>query len=303
MSPASRETTRTQPTQVPSEVFVVSALSSGSDSVAKGYVNEVPAQFLIDTGSAVTVISNELWEKSKRGGAQLRPNTGQKLANASGDFLQLRGRADIHFSLEGVTFTTEALIADSLTTDVVLGRNFLRAEECTIEMKRPNDVLHFHKSGIVVELSGGDSESELVSSHAENVPPATQELEVKEQLEDEDSCNRLAEDGKQGQSDALVTQVGVKDTCQICLPKVLPNSKPQALQDAGVKRQAAGTPKLNLKEWPLQTDAYPTGCKDRMTPLTTNVRNAKYTVWDPGGLNEFGTNSQKEGSNVTERGL
>lgn len=39
---------------------VVNALSPGLDFVVRGYGNNVPAKFLVDTGAAVTVISSQL---------------------------------------------------------------------------------------------------------------------------------------------------------------------------------------------------------------------------------------------------
>ena len=57
MSPAlGNESTRTQPIGT----GIVNSLSPRTDCVASGYVNDIPARFLIDTGAAVTVISSQL---------------------------------------------------------------------------------------------------------------------------------------------------------------------------------------------------------------------------------------------------
>ena len=88
LSPAPREaTTGAQTTHENDYTSLVRALSEGKDFVAQGCVNNVLAEFLVDTEAAVTLIASQLWEKAKKEGAQLRPATGHRLVNVKGDFL------------------------------------------------------------------------------------------------------------------------------------------------------------------------------------------------------------------------
>ena len=63
------------------------AVSPVLEFIAQGYVNDISAKFLIDTGAAATVISSQLWERSRPEGAEL-VNQPQK-RSVQGDPLQL----------------------------------------------------------------------------------------------------------------------------------------------------------------------------------------------------------------------
>ena len=158
-------------------VPLVNSLSPGLDFVVQGYVNNVPAKFLIDTGAAATVISSELWEKSKLEGEQLTVPPGKRLVSVQGDPLQLKGSTQIEMSIGGVVFRTEAVVADSLTTDVILGRDFLKEKQCTIKMGKESSTLRFQDHGVTVNLDGADLGVEHVSiilDQGLHVPPCSE---------------------------------------------------------------------------------------------------------------------------------
>jgi len=56
------------------------------------------------------------------------------------------------------------MVPDSLTIDVILGREFLKSHQCTIEMCKTQDVLHFRKHGLTIPLGGRDSNRRFLMS-------------------------------------------------------------------------------------------------------------------------------------------
>ena len=70
---------------------VISTLSSGSLKV-NGEVNGVPLALLIDTGSPVTLISSDIWERLHGvGNLTLEPWNGQQFVGVNGSPLTVRG--------------------------------------------------------------------------------------------------------------------------------------------------------------------------------------------------------------------
>ena len=110
---------------------------------------------LVDTGAAATVLAKEVWDKAKTSEAQLAsPEQKTRLVGVQGSPLQLCGAAEVCLELGGETFPTKVIVANSLTTDVILGRDFLKAQQCTIELGETRDVLHFKERGIAVAIDG-----------------------------------------------------------------------------------------------------------------------------------------------------
>ena len=167
-------------TQQNTQGDLVSAFSKEPDFVVYGSVNGSSAQFLVDTGAAVTVISAQLWETAKQAEDLLDPMPTQKLLNVSGDALQLKGVAAIHVKIAGLEFSTNAVVVHSLAVDAILGRDFLRKEECTIELWGDKDILHFRKQGVTIELHRRNPTLRYVNvvlPHSVTIPPYS-EMEV-----------------------------------------------------------------------------------------------------------------------------
>ena len=177
MSPALREeSTRIQPIST----GIVNSLSPRTDCVASGYVNDIPAKFLIDTGAAVTVISSQLWDKSKCESSKLLEFTGTQLVSVQGDPLRVLGIGTITATVGQARFKVKAVVAESLTMGVILGRDVLQTEYCTIEMGKEGSTLNFKKQGIAVNMNTEQAVLNSVSIVIEqsiNIPPSC-ELEI-----------------------------------------------------------------------------------------------------------------------------
>ena len=133
------------------------SVSYDSNYLLEGRVNGVPASILADTGAAVTVMSKEFWDKAKGSSDHMQESVGKKLVGAQGIPLHLHGLVQVSIMVQGENFTTEAIVADSLTTDLILGRDFLRKNHCVMEMGKGGDVLHFRERGVTVPLNGKSS--------------------------------------------------------------------------------------------------------------------------------------------------
>ena len=127
------------------------SVSSQSDYVIQGQVNGVSINILVDTGAATTVLSARAWEKIGLS-TRLTP-TPKKLVGVQGNPLQLLGATRISIMLQEQEFTTDVTVADALTTDLILGRDFLKAQQCTIQMGKNQDVLLLQQFGMAIPLT------------------------------------------------------------------------------------------------------------------------------------------------------
>ena len=134
------------------------SVTSGMDYTLPGYINGVPGNLLVDTGAAATLLAKTVWDKAKTSGAQLETPAKMKLIGVQGIPLQLHGRAQVSIKLGDEVFVTRVIVADCLTTDVILGRDFLREHQCTIEMGGKKDVLHFKVRGMAIALDSKSPE-------------------------------------------------------------------------------------------------------------------------------------------------
>ena len=145
----------------------------------KGLVNSIPANILLDTGAAATVLSKSMWDRSKNHDAQLRCVADRRLVSVQGTPLHLHGSASIQLELPPETFNITAVVADTPTADVILGRDFLRRQNCTIEMKDSNDILHIKSRSQSIALVQSQSPCisanlNVVCQEAIVVPPCSE---------------------------------------------------------------------------------------------------------------------------------
>ena len=73
---------------------------------------------------------------------------GKKLVGAQGIPLQLHRTTTVQVNLQNEVFSTKVIVADQIATDLILGRDILRAHQCIIEMGKSNDVLRFKERGV-----------------------------------------------------------------------------------------------------------------------------------------------------------
>lgn len=75
-------------------------------------------------------MSKEFWDKAKGSNEQWREPRGKKLVGVQGIPLELHGVTQINIEMQGEQFATEATVAGSKTTDIILGQDFLWEHQC-----------------------------------------------------------------------------------------------------------------------------------------------------------------------------
>ena len=89
---------------------------------------------LIDTGSPVSILRGDLWDKSEQSGKKLNPWTGKPLVGVNGVPLAIRGCVLVEIKLLQERFQHQVLIVDSLMTEGILGMDFLNGNHCSIKL-------------------------------------------------------------------------------------------------------------------------------------------------------------------------
>ena len=105
---------------------------------------------VLDTGAAVTLLRKELWDLVKPQGGELEGWTGKRLVGVEGTALHVCGVARVQLMMGEKCFQPEAVVANGLTADVILGLDFLEANRCTIDLGEK--VLRFRDENLSVPL-------------------------------------------------------------------------------------------------------------------------------------------------------
>ena len=138
-----------------------------------GKLNNTPPSFDVDTGAAVTLISRELWDKA---GTQGWHGIGGGQRNSK-DHLRICSCG----TLAQASFPMRVIVVERITTEAILGMDFLTANDCTIHAGKK---LEFPSLGVSVPLTSHIPTTKRVTAKpgvflAEmvNIPP-TSKLEV-----------------------------------------------------------------------------------------------------------------------------
>ena len=111
---------------------MISIVNPSSSFSIAATINGVPVTFLLDTGSALTILNKAIWDKCKQSGEQLEPWHQQSLVGAEGTTLRVYGSACVQWKVEGKMFSHSVAVVDPLTTDAILGLDFLKG--CMIDL-------------------------------------------------------------------------------------------------------------------------------------------------------------------------
>ena len=115
-------------------------------------MNGVPANCLVDTGAVATILSKEIWDRME--GEQkplVERSPSSNLVGVQGTPLELVGSGDVNLSLRQHTYPTRVLVAKSLTTDLIFGRDFLMQHKCTVELGEKS-LLRLTKEGVALSF-------------------------------------------------------------------------------------------------------------------------------------------------------
>jgi len=103
--------------------------------------------FLIDTGASVTAIKASVFHQIPiHFGLELSPSPIDSLRAVSGAVMPVLGYTRIPFSIANDEYPFYALIIESLTYDVILGRDFLKFYKAKIDLAEHRLLLSYNPS-------------------------------------------------------------------------------------------------------------------------------------------------------------
>ena len=129
-------------TNIPAVIECLSSVCSSQSS------NQFSVSLLLDTGAAVSLLRKDKWDKIAAPESSLKPWNGPRLTGVEGSLLKVHGCYPICFRLSGEEFQWTMLIVDDLTTEGILGLDFLEANSCSVNMANSR-CIHFADKKIV----------------------------------------------------------------------------------------------------------------------------------------------------------
>ena len=102
---------------------------------------QLSVSLLLDTGAAVSLLRKDKWDLISSPDISLSPWNGPRLTGVEGSPLTVFGCSPIWIRLNGEVFQWTMLIVDQLTTEGILGLDFLEANSCSVNMA--NRCIHF----------------------------------------------------------------------------------------------------------------------------------------------------------------
>ena len=131
-------------------IYVSPVAPTGGYSLL-GSINEVEIALLLDTGAAVTLLREDAWSRmTSKKPQKLELWSTMTLVSAAGAPLTIHGCACIELMLGGKPFLTEIVVVSPLTSEAILGLDFLQGQQASIDLSSKR--LHLKESGCEVSL-------------------------------------------------------------------------------------------------------------------------------------------------------
>ena len=123
--------------QTGAHTHIVSIISTGGFRV-EGKVNGVGTSFLLDTGASATLLRQDTWERVNVPPVrkELTPCPEHRLVSVDGSPLQVHGRTIVSLDLAGERFELAVTVVSPLTSEAILGVDFLQPHQATIDLGR-----------------------------------------------------------------------------------------------------------------------------------------------------------------------
>ena len=100
---------------------MISIVNPSSSFSVAATINNVPVTFLLDTGSALTILRKSMWDRCKQPDDKLEPWNQQSLVGAEGTTLRVYGSTCVQWEVDGKEFSHNVAVVDPLTTEAILG--------------------------------------------------------------------------------------------------------------------------------------------------------------------------------------
>ena len=124
-----------------------------------GQVEGRRTRLLVDTGSAVTILREDVWQEAVSGLQRRLETATQPVVAANGEELQLVGQSPVSLQVGGLRVSHTVLVARGVTQECLLGADFLSRHGCVVDLR--DNVL----------LAGGQSVPVHFNSSAHCLPP------------------------------------------------------------------------------------------------------------------------------------
>ena len=108
-------------------------LRQSSSFFVFGYIAGHHTKMLVDTGSAVTIVRENVWEEA---GCDSLESPVRKLVTANGQEMELAGQGEEEMKIGDLTIRHVVLVTETLTHDCLLGADFLTAHGCVVDLQR-----------------------------------------------------------------------------------------------------------------------------------------------------------------------
>ena len=142
-----------------------------------GLVAGVKISFMLDTGASVSLLRADVWEKISADRALVQWN-GSRLVGVEGSSIEVLGVATCIISLAGITVKGDFLVARTLSTEAILGLDFLEEHGCVINTQ--HRALHIQGKAIPLKEDRPSQCSSAIEAFVQqnlHLPPLS-EIEV-----------------------------------------------------------------------------------------------------------------------------
>ena len=94
-------------------------------------IQGINTRILIDTGSAITAINQELWNKiSTTSRVQIQKSVFTDVRTASGEIVTVLGASDLNFNIGNSIYTFKTHVVPKLNYAAIIGKDFLQQNDC-----------------------------------------------------------------------------------------------------------------------------------------------------------------------------
>ena len=125
----------------------VSKLANEAGMFIMANVNGLNANMLVDTGATVTLVFVKLFESMT---SPIMTEMKREILTASGSKINIFGKTIIDIDINGYVCSNVAIVAD-INVDGILGLDFQRSQNCTINVAKGSILIHGHKVSLQFE--------------------------------------------------------------------------------------------------------------------------------------------------------
>ena len=142
----------------------VETAAVGSCLSVDGRLGKLVVKILIDTGSAATLVREDVWKKVQQSPKTIKAPVHFVVA-ANGEKLELVGQGEVSITIGGVTRRHMVLVTKHLTQECILGVDFLIKHACIVDLRQHTFVRGSRRCVFCEHFGNGDCTSLLSDVH------------------------------------------------------------------------------------------------------------------------------------------